>query len=226
MAELIARILITIHRLVDANRMVHQWFISIVNRSVGEQRVAAALRALIRRDDVTWDVGANVGVYTRLGLEIAGTSGHVVAVDPVSFNTARLRELGPAERLTVVEAALSSSDGVMPLVISGKDGETSSLGEGPGAVPVRVARGDTLLGEGVPRPQVIKVDVEGFEGDVLEGMPDALSSVRDVLVEVHFAAMARQGRPSEPLRVLRLLRASGLSVRWIDPSHIVATRVP
>jgi FkbM family methyltransferase len=224
MQRFIARCLIAVHRVVDGHPLLHRWLMSLVNRSVGEKRVNSAILALTHRADVVWDVGANVGVYTRLCLERVGNEGHVVAVEPVPSNAARLRELGPPERLTVIEAALATTDGRMSLVVSGKDGETSSLGDGPDALTVRVARGDTLVTEGVPRPQIVKIDVEGFEGDVLDGMPDALSSVRSLIIEVHFAALARQGRPGEPLRLLELLSGDGFIVRWIDSSHLVATR--
>jgi FkbM family methyltransferase len=222
--ELIARVLIAVHRLIDGHPFIHQRLVSLVNRSVGEKRVNAAILELTHPADVVWDVGANVGVYTRLCLERVGTDGHVVAVEPVPSNAARLRELGPPERLTVIEAALATSDGRMPLVVSGKNGETSSIGDGADAVTVRVARGDTLVAEGVPRPQIVKIDVEGFEGDVLDGMPEALSGARGVILEVHFAALARHGRPREPLRLLELLTGHGFVVRWIDSSHLVATR--
>jgi hypothetical protein len=124
----------------------------------------------------------------------------------------------------VVEAALADADGEMPLAISGEAGETSRIGDAPGAITVRVARGDTLLAEGVPAPDVLKVDVEGYEGDVLDGMPAALRSARAVVVEVHFAALIDRGRPREPLRILELLRGQGLSPRWLDSSHLLATR--
>ena len=224
MQELIAGALIGAHRLIDGHPGIHRSLIALVNRSVGEKRVRKSIIKLTKPGDVVWDVGANVGVYSRLCLELVGPAGHVVAIDPVPSNAVRLRALAPSDHLTVVEAALFSSDGLKPLVISGRDGETSSIIESPDAVTVRVARGDTLMTEGVPSPQIIKIDVEGFEGDVLDGMPEVLSGVRSLILEVHFAALARQGRPREPLRLVRLLSRSGLAVRWIDSSHLVATR--
>ena len=221
---MIARALIGAHRAVRDHPRVHQSLITLVNRSVGEKRVNSNIIDLTRPGDVVWDVGANIGVYTRLFLDRVGTGGHVVAVEPVPSNAAILRNLGPSERLTVVEGALASSDGEMPLVVSGKSGETSSIGGGPDALTVRVARGDTLIDEGVPRPQIVKIDVEGFEGDVLDGMSRVLPAVRSVIIEVHFTAMARRGRPAEPLRLLRLLHDCGFGARWVDPSHLVATR--
>jgi FkbM family methyltransferase len=224
MHDLIARTLIAIHGLIRRRPAIQRRLASLVNRSVGEKRVNSAIIELTREGDVVWDVGANVGVYTRQFLQRVGSSGHVVAVEPVPANAAQLAALGPAERLTVVEAALATSDGQSSLVVSGAEGETSSVGDGPGALTIRVARGDTLLADGVPQPQIVKIDVEGFEGDVVDGMPDVLRGVRGVIVEVHFAALARRGRAQEPLRLLGLLRHHGFTARWVDSSHLVATR--
>jgi FkbM family methyltransferase len=224
MQELIARALIAIHRLVLGHARIHGKLVRLVNRSIGEKRVNTAIFELTHPADVVWDVGANVGVYTRRFLERVGPTGHVVAVEPVPSNAAQLRALAPAGGLTVIDAALAGTDGQMPLVVSGENGETSSIGDGPDALTVRVARGDTLLDEGVPRPQIVKIDVEGFEGDVLDGMPDVLRGVRAVIVEIHFAALARRGRPREPLRLLGLLSHQDFAVRWVDSSHLVATR--
>jgi len=55
-------------------------------------------------------------------------------------------------------------------------------------------------------------------------LPDALRSARAVLVEVHIAALARRGLPEEPIRILGLLRDQGFSVRWLDSSHLLASR--
>jgi FkbM family methyltransferase len=222
--DFVARGLIAVHRLVDGHPRLHARLRSQVNRSIGEKRVNTAILDLTRPGDVVWDVGANVGLYTRRFLESVGTGGYVVAVEPVPSNAASLRELAPPERLRVVEAALADSNDHMPLDVSGESGETSSIGDGPGALRVRVVRGDTLVTEGVRPPQIVKIDVEGFEGDVLDGMPDLLRGVRSVIVEVHFAALAQRGRPREPLRLLELLRRLGFAVRWVDPSHLVATR--
>lgn len=224
MHDLIARILIVVHKLISGRPAVQRRLAGAVNASVGEKRVNAAILELTRPGDVVWDVGANVGAYVTSFLERVGDQGHVVAIEPVPSNAAQLALLGSRERLTVVEAALATTDGEMSLVVSGESGETSSIGDGPGALHVRVARGDTLLSDGIPQPQIVKIDVEGFERDVLEGMSDVLPAVRSVIVEVHFAAMARRGRQRDAVSVMALLRRNGLAPRWVDPSHLVATR--
>lgn len=229
MNELVARVLIAVHRWLPNHPRIHGLLITSFNRSIGEKPANTAILQMARAGDVAWDVGANFGYYTAALLDLVGPDGRVVAIEPVPEHAGRLRGLGREGRLTVVEAALADSDGYAPIVVSGEDGTATSIGNGPNAVTVRVARGDSLVAQGIPRPDVLKIDVESFEGPALDGLAGVLSSARGLVVEVHFAAMGRRGllgKEPEPLRILRLLRDHGFAVRWIDPSHLTATRKP
>lgn len=216
------------HRQVDKHPRIRRSLGLILSKTLGEKRVRSTTRNLLRPGDCVWDIGAHIGDYSRMFLQAVGPDGQVVAIDPIPGNIARIRRLASCGRLTMVEAALSDGDGETWFTLSGTTPETngrSHIGEeSDGGLTVRVARGDTLVEEGIARPDVIKIDVEGHEGNVLDGMPSTLGSVRAVVMEMHFAAMTERGAPDEPLRIIDLLRGRGFDVRWIDPSHLVATR--
>lgn len=115
------------------------------NRMGHEKRGSKAILNAIRPGDCVWDVGSNVGFYTRQFLSRVGPSGRVVAFEPVPANAERLVPLAPEPRLTVIEAALAASEGQQPFVVSGESGDTSCIGDAPSGFTVRVARGDSLL---------------------------------------------------------------------------------
>jgi hypothetical protein len=77
-------------------------------------------------------------------------------------------------------------------------------------------------------PNLLKIDVEGFEEEVLKGMELLLAApqVRAIFLEVHFEILESRGRSEAPLRIEKLLRSNGLMPRWVDSSHIVAKRKP
>lgn len=224
MRPVVPHVLVPVHRWLARHPCIHRILVRIVriyNWIVGERRVGAAMQRLVEPGDCVWDIGANVGVYTKEFLGLVGPTGRVVAIEPVPSHIEQLYGLADSDQLTIVPAALASSDGEMSFVVNG---EESHIGDGPDAVQVRVARGDALLDEGIPVPHVLKIDVEGFEGDVLDGMPTALATVRGLIMEVHFAALVRRDRPSDPERIVDLLRGSGFDVRWLDSSHLIAER--
>ncbi len=73
---------------------------------------------------------------------------------------------------------------------------------------------------------MIKVDVEGFEEEVLQGMGEMLTSpeLRSVLVEVHFMKLELRGKATAPVRIEKLLRDKGFKTNWVDASHLFASR--
>ena len=93
-------------------------------------------------------------------------------------------------------------------------------------IPVKIRRADTVA-ETVGRiPNVVKVDVEGFEEEVLKGMQETLRSpaLRAVLIEVHFLKLERRGHAMAPVRIEKMLGAGGFRTTWVDSSHVFATR--
>lgn len=210
-----------------SHRRLHRAASVVVGRVTGpyEARFERSLVGALHGAQSFWDIGANVGEYVLKAIERHVPL--VVAIEPSAACCERLRMLPVAP--VVIEAALSNEDGVAtlsvaagPLAVSNHLTRTSEV-EGVG---VRTARGDTLVAQGVPVPNVIKIDVEGFEGEVLDGMPLLLQNqtLRTIGMEVHFAQLHERGMSDEPARIVRVLRSAGFRVRWVDPSHLVARR--
>jgi FkbM family methyltransferase len=211
--------------------------ISLINRlrtsGAYEKRVHEALAGAVRPGDVVWDVGANVGVYTELFCQWVGTDGSVVAFEPWADSCERIRKRLPdCPWLTVENLALGASDSTGRLVTGSEsvenhvETETDANNGIAGAVPIVISRGDTV-GRRLGRvPNVIKVDVEGFEVEVLSGMELLLASpeLRSLLVEVHFLKLERRGMITAPSEIQKLLDSRGFRTRWVDASHLFATR--
>lgn len=191
------------------------------HKSDYEDRFADVLLASVKPDDCVWDVGANVGYYTE---RLSKLARHVVAFEPVPESCGQI----DSKRLKNVEClpiALGDTVCEMPMFI---DHQFSSLARPPfaGARPqaVRVARGDDLTS--LPRPTVVKVDVEGYEVEVIRGMHEVLNHVRALFLEVHFQILEDRGMRLAPATLVRDLKRLGFSkITWPDASHIAAFRV-
>lgn len=153
-----------------------------------ERDRVASILALLRPGDVLWDIGAHKGYITLAAARRVGPSGRVIACEPSRRNLSALRRhvrWNRASNVTVVEAGLSREDGEARF---GGTGSSITYRLGQGDELVRVRRLETLVAEGLPAPTVAKIDVEGEEAAVLQGMGPRLGGCRLLFVAVHHAA--------------------------------------
>ena len=137
--------------------------------------MAFVLHAL-RPGDVFYDVGANVGSYSLLAA--AAGVGKVLAFEPSSETALRLRKNlrwnALQDVVTIQPVALGPCEGEIAFT-RGADTTNHVLAEDEQSAAVEVVplgRFDTFFVPGAPA--FIKVDVEGFESEVLAGAAQSL----------------------------------------------------
>jgi FkbM family methyltransferase len=185
-----------------------------------------ALLGDIRAGDIVWDIGANQGFYTVKAAEMVGPTGKVVAFEPSRVSLPKLRAAtSHLPQVEIAEVALSNEAGEAQFFDT-DDAYTSSMAaKGTGGYSVQVKRGDEYRANAAPN--IIKIDVEGFEPEVIDGLSETLASpsLRGVFVEVHFLELSKRGRSDAPRAMCALMERRGLRVNWIDPSHFAARRM-
>lgn len=150
---------------------------------------------------VVFDVGANVGFYTLAFSRYAGGEGRVFAFEPDAGNVVQLRRHVALNRLAntvVVQAAVAARTEMVGFT-SGESGETGHIGGREYLVPA-TSLDAFIASNDIPKPDLVKMDVEGAEASVLEGASALLSSGLAVwLIALHGEAPKRD--------CFRLLRA-------------------
>lgn len=229
------------HRLVVLARHIgrvlglNRWMAVRLNGRGYETRYDQAFSLALRSGDCVWDVGANVGYYTHLFSDRVGNEGKIFAFEPSPVNFARLqRACADLTNVQLHPLGLGRDDGTLSFVQGADDlGATSrvidvSSHPESGQIMVEIRAGQYLIekGEALP-PNAIKIDVEGFELEVLQGLGKQqlqAPALRAIGVEVHFGILNARGIPNAPQQIERLLQQSGFRVQWPDSSHILATR--
>jgi FkbM family methyltransferase len=195
--------------------------------------VQEALRRTVPAGGVVYDVGANVGFFTLLAARMVGDGGRVLAFEPIAA-AARLAEeaalrSGLADRVEVRAAAVGAQSGTARMCSVAAGGIWSHMAGVRDPHPLTVEEVDVplvslddVVAGGAPPPDVVKLDVEGAEGDVLRGASGVLAEHRPIVVcELHdtneeVADLLEAARYAlEPLD-------GSVPVRQAGPSHVLA----
>lgn len=189
-----------------------------------EPEVVEWLSTQLKKGMTFLDIGANIGFYTLLAAQRVGTSGTVVALEPDPDVVAVLRQNIDANALCnahLVQGAAYRTCGNVRLGRSLASSWFSGLyyEKADGWIEVPAYALDSLVRElGVGRVDLVKLDVEGAEVEVLEGMHRILCEDRPkLLVELHQSSEAGDAHP-----VTNQLKKAGYSVRLLTERHVIA----
>jgi FkbM family methyltransferase len=160
------------------------------------------------------DVGANIGYFTCLMGKLAGPSGKVFAIEPEPQNFALLQQnikLNHLASVMLFPCALGASEGSAMLGLykaanRGRHSIVDTKAKRQIKVPVRTL--DDLAknaGANSKSWSLVKIDVEGYEGFVLDGAKDTLPRIDTLVMEYSPALLRAAGR--DPAATLHLLTA-------------------
>ena len=166
-----------------------------------EKEVQEFLTAALRPGMTYYDVGANVGFFAVIAARLVGPSGRVVCFEPLPDNARQIEynaALNQFSNITVRCEALGGSNRTEVFQTSAEPtwGMLATVGKAPeqvsGEIKVNVQTLDSLSASGdLPRPDVIKMDIEGAEEEALEGAAGVLQDSRPLLIiELHRTNLA------------------------------------
>jgi FkbM family methyltransferase len=184
------------------------------------------------------DVGASRGQFALFALT-KFPNARLICFEPLSEAYATLRKVITGQNVELHAIALGSLRSEATLHVSARDDSSSLLAIGvqqvatfPGTHEARTTKVtvdvlNTYLDNDLPRPCLLKIDVQGFELEVLKGAGDGLARVDEVLVEASFVELyTGQALADEVIgyladRGLRLIDVHGV-VRSTDGNALQA----
>ena len=147
---------------------------------------------LLNIGETAVDVGANHGGYTSFFASSVGAAGSVYCAEILPFTFSHLKtRFSNHSNITLLNMAISDSNGTES-IYAGSSTETVNItGFGTTIDPVykvgevKSIKLDTLL-EHEEQIAIIKIDVEGAELKVLDGMRQIANKTKALLIECHF----------------------------------------
>jgi FkbM family methyltransferase len=140
----------------------------------------------LREGALVFDLGAHQGVMALILARCVGASGRVIALEAMEFNAAiaeKNRSLNDVSQLTILHAAAGEHNGRL----SFNDSLNSAVDDSPGASRRRSVEALTVdeLSRRYGEPDVIFMDIEGYECRALRGAERTLQRRPDLIIEVH-----------------------------------------
>lgn len=192
-----------------------------------EIHITEAIASVLRPGMTVIDAGANFGYYSLLMANIIGPKGHLYAVEANPKTTQLLKKTlnvnGFKGRSTVVEAALSDTDGQkvsfkMPKN-EPKNAHLLRKGEAANAantdafeiITVTTKRLDSVIPH-KGKIDLIKIDVEGAEQMLWQGMENIIRSNQDITIVMEVNSQ----RYANPGAFYQDIVDNGFPLRMID----------
>jgi FkbM family methyltransferase len=190
------------------------------------------LQTAIGTDSICMDVGANIGYFTML-MAKAARLGKVYAFEPAPLSASLLRasaELNRFENIEVIESAVGASDGEVAFTQSA-DSAYSSIRDTERRAVERVIRipmtslDSFIKSRSIQSVAVLKIDVEGAEGLVLDGSHALLSDIarrpRVILMELYDGNLSPYGTCASV--IVDRMRAFGYTPYFVSETAELAT---
>jgi FkbM family methyltransferase len=166
-------------------------------------------RECVNKGDVIIDVGASFGHYTSLGASLVGTTGRVFAFEPSPVASqvllGMIRDSG-IDNIVLTRAAVGRANGAVDLFLPTTSylHSPSIVNSDPTFVPHRipvVALDEFEAIQPINEIKLMKIDVEGYEPDVLDGMERMLHAkkVQNIFCEFNSWWLERNGTTTERL---------------------------
>jgi len=189
-----------------------------------EQQTTQVFEEAAKPGMVVLDIGAHVGYYSLLAARIVGPEGRVYSFEPEPQNYSLLVkniDRNGYENITPVNAAVSNQMGVATLNLSTLDnGRHSLFVSNPSQSSTETVNTTTidafLENSASPNVGLIKIDVEGAELAVLDGMGKLLEKHDQLSLIIEFNPGLLQTAGVDLVQFLKRPSQWGLKVQIID----------
>jgi FkbM family methyltransferase len=178
------------------------------------------------------DVGSNIGYFTCLLSKLAGPAGKVLSIEPEPQNLKLLEQniaINNLQNVAVHPCAVGGSAGYAQLGLykplnRGRHSILETEAKSRIKVPVRTL--DDLVKESATTSKqwsLVKIDVEGYEGFVIDGAKETLPKVETLVMEFSPALLKKAG--TDPSSMFRTLTAHLSRIYRIGAADLVKVTV-
>ena len=178
------------------------------------------VKKYVHEGDIVVDIGAHVGYYTLLMAQLVGENGKVYSFEPDPVNFQLLKksvEINGFENVILIQKAVSNITDKVKLFLGDNDSAINriydaKLGDAKESIDVESIRIDEYFKENDELIDFIKIDSEGSEIKIINGMKQFLSRNQELVMMTEFFPFLIKKSGDEPNQYLKSLEKSGFSL--------------
>lgn len=196
-------------------------------RGSWERGTTRLFEDIIQKGMVVLDVGANIGYFTLIAAKLVGEEGKVFAFEPEPYNfdlLVRNLKLNGYHNVIPTQKAISDKNGRATLFLDktqwglhslSRENVTNSNGN---SIEVDVQTLDDFFKDSGDRVDFAKIDVQGAELAVIQGMENIIENNKDLKMVVEFCPVDLIRFSSSPEEFLNRLIGYGFKLYQISES--------
>ena len=174
------------------------------------------------------DIGANIGVYTMLAAKIVGPQGKVFAYEPYPNNCTLIRKSimeNQFNNINLFQNAVSNKEEFILLDSEpgGSNCGSNSMSTNVDSdyVPEVIVQSVTIDNSLSTQTKIdlIKIDIEGFEGLAIQGMMKTLTNNRPIIFMEFFPSMIEKCSKINPLTYLKTFQTLGYEFKTLPHNN-------
>ena len=178
------------------------------------------VKKYVHEGDVVIDVGAHVGYYTLLMAQLVGKNGKVYSFEPDPVNFELLKksvEINGFENVVLIQKAVSDTTEKIKLFLGDNDSAINriydaKLGDAKKSIDVESITIDEYFKENDKLFNFIKIDSEGSEAKIINGMEKFLTKNRKLIMMTEFFPFLIKKSGDEPKQYLKSLENFGFEL--------------
>jgi len=174
----------------------------------------------IKEGNVVVDIGAHVGYYTLLFAQLVGPKGKVYAFEPDPVNFELLKksvEINGYQNVILIQKAVSNKNGKVKLYLGDNNRAINriydaKMDDAKEAIEVDSIRLDDYFKNYEGRIDFIKMDVEGSESSIIDGMHSILRKTKTLKIMTEFYPYLIRKFGKEPEEFVQTLATAGFKI--------------
>lgn len=191
-----------------------------------EQSTIALIKNEVKNGMHVFDLGANIGWFTLIFSKLIGDSGHVYAFEPDPYTFKILEEnieLNKLKNVSIFQLAVSNKVGVAKFhLVKNQDAANvlESKTKTDNCLDVKTTTLDEFCTDHNTKIDFLKMDVEGSEPKVFEGMKNVIVANPKIKIISEFYPIGIIDVGSSPEDYLNSLELAGFIINQIDEKNL------